>query len=75
MEAKKAISFQIKPEIRMLYTWRYAHQQARKGTWHIDAIDRMRFQKRIEIIKSILDPFLQQHMRKIKNSYNKKDDF
>lgn len=60
-KAKKTVSFHTKPEIKILNTWVYAHQQARRGTWHIDAVDRMRFLRRIEITKNILDPILNRH--------------
>lgn len=65
--AKKTVSFHTEIEIKILNTWVYAHQQARKGTWHIDAVDRMRFQRRVEITKNILDPILNRHINRIQN--------
>lgn len=62
---KKSVSFELNPQTKILHTWLYAHQQARKGTWHIDAVDRIRFQRRIEQTKNILDPILLIHIRNV----------
>lgn len=63
----KSVSFALHPEIKILYTWHYANQQARRGTWHIEAIDRVRFHRRIDEMKSILEPVLHERLNKIKN--------
>lgn len=72
MTTKKTISFQMNPEIKILYAWPFAHRQARRGAWHIEAIDRMRFQRKIEKTQNILDSVLFQHINNIKvNSQQK----
>lgn len=64
----KSISFNLYPEIKILHTWIYAHQQARRGTWHIEAVDRMRFRRRVQLVKEKLDPVLLRHLSKIKDN-------
>lgn len=49
---------------KTIFTWSFAHRLARQGKWHIAAIDRMRFQRRIEQTQNILDPVLLRHISK-----------
>lgn len=70
MSDTKSVSFHTIHEIKFLYTWKYAHQQARKGTWHIDAVDRIRFQRRITQTEIIIDPVLHNHIRLTKTNIN-----
>lgn len=72
MTTKVTVSFHINPEIKILYAWPYAHRQARKGDWHIAAIDRIRFQRRIEKTQNILNPVLFRHINKIKDNLQQK---
>lgn len=60
---KRSVSFNMHPEIKILYTWLYAYKQARKGTGHIEAVDRIRFQRRIQQTKNILETILLQHIK------------
>lgn len=59
----KSVSFNLEPQIKFLHTWLFAHHEARKGTWHLEAVDRIRFQRRIEIAKVTLDPILLRHKK------------
>lgn len=58
----KSVSINLQPQKKILHTWLYAHRQARKGTWHLDAVDRMRFQMRIERAKVKQEPLLLLHV-------------
>lgn len=37
-----------------MIVWRYAYQQARKGIWQQEAVDRDRFKRRIEEVHKVL---------------------
>ena len=41
-----------------MFVWNFAYKQARKGTWEADALDRLRFQKRVKELDQILTPVL-----------------
>lgn len=41
-----------------LRKWNYAYGQARKGLWELEAIDRMRFQRRIDSVHAVLQNIL-----------------
>ena len=56
MTMKKSVSFQLAPEIKYPYTWSLAYQKVRKGSWHINAVDRIRFQRRVQQTKDIVEP-------------------
>lgn len=43
-----------KNKMYYLRTWNYAYGQARKGLWELEAIDRMRFQRRIDNVHTVL---------------------
>ena len=58
---KKKVYFKPDHELAVVHpmiVWSFAYRQARKGTWELDAIDRLRFQKRIEEVDKILTPVL-----------------
>lgn len=44
---KKQVRFKETPQIRFLYMWKIAHQQARIGQWEQCGRDRVRFERRI----------------------------
>lgn len=69
---KKSVSFNLHPEIKILHTWLHAHQQARKGIWHLAAIDRIHFQRRIELTKNKLDPVLLLRFKLYKDNIQQK---
>lgn len=56
------------PEIKTIFTWSFAHRVARKGAWHFEAVDRMRFHRRIEQTQNILDPVLLRHIIRSNNN-------
>lgn len=45
-------------KIHTLRTWSYAYRQARKGLWEREAIDRIRFQHRIDNVHIVLRDIL-----------------
>lgn len=45
-------------KIYNLRTWSYAYGQARKGVWELEAIDRIRFQRRIDNAHAVLRDIL-----------------
>ena len=58
---KKKVRFKPDHELAVVHpmiVWSFAYRQARKGTWELDALDRLRFQKRIEEVDKILTPVL-----------------
>ena len=58
---KKKVCFKPDHELAVVHpmiVWSFAYRQARKGTWEVDALDRLRFQKRIEEVDKILTPVL-----------------
>lgn len=65
---KKTVTFKKDTETKYLYTWSFAHHTARKGTWHFKAVDRIRFQRRIEQTKNILESVLRRHIELFKKS-------
>jgi len=50
----KHVSFNLEPQIHIMYTWDYAYRTARKGDWKSYYLDRLRFQKRIDDLSKIL---------------------
>lgn len=65
--SQKKVKFKAKPEIRILHTWHYAHMQARKDKWQQIAIDRTRFENRIDELKEKISPILLKKHKKIIN--------
>ena len=60
-DKKKKVSFKPDYELTVVHpmiVWSFAYRQARKGTWEVDALDRLRFQKRIKEVDNILTPVL-----------------
>lgn len=45
-------------EAYTLFTWKYAHQAARRGFWEEAARDRMRFKRRIQEVGTYINPIL-----------------
>lgn len=65
---KKKVCFKLDHELAVVHpmvVWNFAYRQARKGTWEVDALDRLRFQKRIKELDEILTPVLLAKMEKI----------
>lgn len=44
--------------VHPMVVWNFAYRKARKGTWEADALDRLRFQKRVKELDEILSPVL-----------------
>lgn len=68
-EMKKKVHF--KPDdqlatIHHLIVWNFAYRQARKGTWRADALDRLRFQRKVVELDKILTPILMAKKGQIK---------
>jgi len=58
---KKKVQFMPDHQLAIVHpmiVWNFAYKQARKGTWEADALDRLRFQKRVEELSEILTPVL-----------------
>ena len=65
---KKQVTFNPKLEIRYMHVWKYASRQARISPWLTLALDRTRFQRRIEKIETIINPVLLRKINEIKSS-------
>ena len=54
MNTNKRVHFPIKMNeletIHHMHVWNYAYRIARKGNWELFAVDRARFQKRIQTV-------------------------
>lgn len=60
-DRKKKVRFKPDHELAVVHpmiVWSFAYRQARKGTWEVDGLDRLRFQKRIKEVDKILTPIL-----------------
>lgn len=58
---KKKVQFMPDDQLTVvhsMFVWNFAYRQARKGTWEADALDRLRFQKRVKDLDEILTPVL-----------------
>lgn len=65
---KKKVHFKPENELTTLhpmFVWNFAYKQARKGTWEADALDRLRFQKRVKELDQILTPVLLAKLKKV----------
>ena len=51
-----------------MYVWKYASRQARISPWLTLAVDRTRFQCRIQKIETIINPELLRKINEIKRS-------
>ena len=65
---QKKVTFKDEVQVFKMCTWTYAYREARKPTWINVAVDRMRFQRRIQLTEIILNPILQKKLLKINNS-------
>lgn len=67
----KKVSFNEKlNQIYILRKWNFAFKQARMMYWEYEAIDRIRFQRRVKEISNILNPILDVNHRCV--IYNKR---
>ena len=55
---KKNVTFSPTDEKHTMVHWSFAYREARKGTWHLFAIDRCRFKRRISQFEEKLKPHL-----------------
>ena len=58
---KKKVQFMPDDQLTVvhpMFVWNFAYKQARKGTWEADALDRLRFQRRVKELDEILTPVL-----------------
>lgn len=61
----KKVSFnEKKNRVKIMVTWKLAHEQARKKYWEFFAFDRLRFRNRIDNISVVLSPILNCNYRK-----------
>lgn len=66
--SKKKVHFKPDSELAIVYpmiVWNFAYKQARRGTWEADALDRLRFQKRVKELDEILTPILLARKEKV----------
>ena len=64
---KKKVQFLPDHQLAVVHpmvVWNFAYRKARKGTWEADALDRLRFQKRVKELDEILSPVLLAKMEK-----------
>lgn len=67
----KKVTFNEKlNKVHFLVTWNFAYNSSRKGPWIFVAIDRGRFQRRIEELSKIITPILDNNHRC--NVYNER---
>ncbi|EDW09790.2 uncharacterized protein LOC6579982 [Drosophila mojavensis] len=62
-EHRKRVRFDLKPKVHVMHTWDYAYRAARKGGWQQIALDRERFQQRINRIAPTLNIILTSNHR------------
>lgn len=61
---KKKVTFnEERNQIHHLITWSYAYNSSRKKYWQFLAVDRFRFQRRIEETSKFLDSVLDKNHR------------
>lgn len=68
---KKKVCFKPDHELAVVHpmiVWSFAYRQARKGTWEVDALDRLRFQRRVEEVDKILTPVLLAKIEEVNHS-------
>lgn len=61
--ARKTVRFSPCPKVHVMFTWQFAHSQARKSQYSHDYIDKLRFCQRIKNMEPILLPVLNAHHR------------
>lgn len=59
----KKVTFSQKPSIHYMVTWTFAHKECRKKWWENVALDRIRFEHRIDQLSFILEPVLKNNHR------------
>lgn len=52
------MTFNLCPIVHEIRAWKFAYSEARKGKWDQIALDRGRFEKRINELSRILTPIL-----------------
>lgn len=57
-KTQKCVRFADKPNIRLIYAWRFAYTQARKDKWQQCGRDRCRFQKKINEFDDMISKVL-----------------
>lgn len=57
-EIGNRVKFNEHVEIKYIHHWKFAHWQARRGPWMLAALDRGRFQNRINNLEKIITPIL-----------------
>ncbi|XP_031779859.1 protein phosphatase 1 regulatory subunit 15A-like [Nasonia vitripennis] len=62
---EKCVRFKEEPTIHLMYTWRFAHHQARCGKWEEAARDRERFRRRIVQTNEIIMPVLLKKLKEM----------
>lgn len=67
----KKVKFADKPSIRTIYTWRFAHKQARTDKWQEITRDHERFGKRISRLSLIISPILKKKLERIRKFLQK----
>jgi len=68
---KKKVCFKPDHELAVVHpmiVWSFAYRQARKGTWEVDALDRLRFERRVEEVDKILTPVLLAKIEEVNRS-------
>lgn len=58
-KSQKRVTFAEKTDIKMMYAWQFAYNQARRDKWQQAARDRGRFEKRIYDTGKIIEPVLE----------------
>lgn len=76
---KKSVQFIDQPLVFIMNDWISDSEAARKGTWHLYAIDRKRFEFRIEMLEFLISPILTKEHREVIlkskfHCYNVNDD-
>ncbi|XP_031783868.1 uncharacterized protein LOC103317258 isoform X1 [Nasonia vitripennis] len=62
---KKCVRFEEEPTIHLMYTWKFAHHEARCGKWEEAARDRERFRRRIAQTNEIIMPVLVKKLKEM----------
>lgn len=55
--------------IHQLFVWKFAYRQARKGTWEANALDRLRFKRKVMELEEILTPVLLAKRREFEKTW------
>lgn len=68
---QKRVKFADKPDIRIMYTWQFAYEQARKDKWQEVTRDHDRFERKIKRLSKIITPILEKKLEKNRELYKK----